>query len=85
MTEKPRKGSLNKRMYVCMYVCKSAGFGRSGKKNFFSTLRATVSSKYNGGRGRAPGSFPGSATAYPIVSRSYTTNVIRNKKSLNEF
>ena len=37
-----------------MYVCKSAGFGRSGKKKFFSALRATVSSKYNGGGGGPP-------------------------------
>ena len=41
-------------MYVCMYVCKSAGFGRSGKKKFFPPFGPQLVLNITGGGGGPP-------------------------------
>ena len=54
MTEKPRKGSLNKRMYVCMYVCmyvSQLGLAVLEKKFFFRPFGPQLVLNITGGGG----------------------------------
>ena len=53
MTEKPCKGSLNKRMYVCMYVSQ-LGLAVLEKKNFFRPFGPQLVLNITGGGGGPP-------------------------------